>query len=280
MSPRSSSLPRIVAGTALAASALVAPPLLAPAQAGLLFCDDAPGSENVKFAASAYAVTEEQRTAEMVVNHLPCAGSGGNPAQVDWSVTGGTASAEDYAPAAGTLTFPAGDFNDRAISLTITNDTTPEPAETVIVTLTPGNEATGIMAPGTATVTISPSDVLPPTNNTAPQITKLRPAPGSIVRDRTPLIAATVSDRQSNLSARAIRLFVDGRSRSFAYNRVTDRLQYTSTALARGRHAVRVRAVDPQGRATLRSWSFRVGDQSRASAFAQVRRSRRGDSNP
>jgi Tol biopolymer transport system component len=94
--------------------------------------------------------------------------------------------------------------------------------------------------------------------NTPPRITHIRPVPGSVVRDHTPLIAATVSDLHTNLSARNIRLFVDGQVRAFSYDRDSDRLRHTSRALARGRHIVRVQAMDPQGARTVRSWAFRV----------------------
>lgn len=95
--------------------------------------------------------------------------------------------------------------------------------------------------------------------NTAPTITSFRPAQGSSTADRTPLIAATVRDAQSDLAKSNIRLFVDGaRKTNFSYNRTTDRMTYTSTNLTPGRHTVRIVATDPQGLATSRTWRFNV----------------------
>jgi hypothetical protein len=135
------------------------------------------------------------------------------------------------------------------------NDTKYESDETVIVTLTPGNEDT-VISTAQTTLTIGANEL---SSDTPPRITRLRPAPGTVVRDRTPSIGATVTDSETNLSAQSIRLFVDGRSRSFTYDRVTDRVQRVSGVLTRGRHTVRVRALDPEGARTVRSWAFRIG---------------------
>jgi CSLREA domain-containing protein len=94
--------------------------------------------------------------------------------------------------------------------------------------------------------------------NTAPTITNVRPAPGSRTRDRTPLIAATVRDAQTDLAKTNIRLFVDGKKKStFSYNRSTDRLTYTSGRLSFGRHTVRIVATDGV-LSTTRIWRFQV----------------------
>ncbi len=69
----------------------------------------------------------------------------------------------------------------------------------------------------------------------------MKPAPGSAIRDRTPLIAATVSDADTELAQSNMRLFVDGRARAFSYNADTDRLSRLSNRLAYGRHTVRDR---------------------------------------
>ena len=93
--------------------------------------------------------------------------------------------------------------------------------------------------------------------NTKPTITDVKPAPGSKTRDRTPLIAATVLDAQTNLTEANIRLFVDGRARVFSYDPTTDRLVHQSKKLDFGKHAVRIVANDGV-LSTTRSWSFRV----------------------
>jgi len=95
--------------------------------------------------------------------------------------------------------------------------------------------------------------------NEAPRITKIRPMDGSTISDRTPTIAATVRDSATNLAASNIVLRVDGEIRSgFSYDRSTDRLTYTTNRLDLGKHTVRIRAVDAQGLATVRDWSFRI----------------------
>ena len=73
----------------------------------------------------------------------------------------------------------------------------------------------------------------------APTITDLRPPSGSELRDRTPLIAATVRDAEGDLANTNIKLFVDGdRKTTFSYDRSADRLTYTSGQLSFGRHTV------------------------------------------
>ncbi len=93
----------------------------------------------------------------------------------------------------------------------------------------------------------------------APTITNLRPAPGSKIRDRTPIIAATVRDNQANLARSNIRLYVDGqRKTNFSYDPSTDRLVYTSGKLSAGGHKVKIVARDAQSKAATRSWGFRI----------------------
>ncbi len=94
--------------------------------------------------------------------------------------------------------------------------------------------------------------------NTKPTITNVRPAPGTEIRDRTPLIAATVRDAQTDLAKTNIKLFVDGnRKTTFSYDRSTDRLSYTSEQLSFGSHTVKVVATDGV-LSTTRSWFFMV----------------------
>lgn len=91
----------------------------------------------------------------------------------------------------------------------------------------------------------------------APTVTRFSPT-GS-TRLRTPTIAATVSDRETNLAKSNMRLFVDGRAKgTFAYSSATDRLSYRSSRLSFGKHTVRVVATDAQGKSAVKSWSFRV----------------------
>jgi hypothetical protein len=95
--------------------------------------------------------------------------------------------------------------------------------------------------------------------NTAPTIDPIRPAPGSKTRDRSPLIAAKVSDAQTNVALRDIKLFLDGHSMTnFSYDAATDRLSYQSGRLAYGRHTVKVEAIDASGLKGEKTWSLKV----------------------
>ena len=95
--------------------------------------------------------------------------------------------------------------------------------------------------------------------NEAPTVEKLRPTDGATITDRTPTIAATVRDSATDLTANNLVLRLDGQIKAgFSYDRTTDRLTYTSNQLTLGTHTARIRAVDAQGLATVREWSFRV----------------------
>lgn len=98
--------------------------------------------------------------------------------------------------------------------------------------------------------------------NTAPTITKVRPAKGSTTHDRTPTIKATISDAETGLQEANIRLFVDGREISIndrGYDPATDVLFHTPDdyRLSYGFHTVKVVANDGELERTKR-WSFKV----------------------
>jgi hypothetical protein len=101
--------------------------------------------------------------------------------------------------------------------------------------------------------------IVPPGPNTAPSIGGVRPADGSRVRDRTPRIHATVTDRQTNLAKRHIRLFVDGkRITRFFYNRATNRLDHQAKRLSYVGHQLRIVVRDAGGRTATKSTTFRI----------------------
>ncbi len=94
---------------------------------------------------------------------------------------------------------------------------------------------------------------------TDPAIGSLRPVPGSKIRDRTPVVAATVRDDRTDLAKSDIRLYVDGsRKGTFTYDTDTDRLRFKSGRLAYGRHAVRIVATDAAGNTGANRWAFRI----------------------
>ncbi len=98
--------------------------------------------------------------------------------------------------------------------------------------------------------------------NTSPTIASRRPAPGSTTTDRTPAIAAKISDTQTDLSETGITLRLDGKAvarNNFSYDRSTDRLRYVPVSnLSFGSHEVRVTARDDSGLGKAQTWSFKV----------------------
>ena len=93
----------------------------------------------------------------------------------------------------------------------------------------------------------------------APSVTKLKPAPRSKIRDRTPKIAATVTDNRTDLRRSDIDLFLDGQRRKGAdYDSGTDRLTYTAPKLSYSGHKVKVVVTDEAGNTRTRGWRFRV----------------------
>jgi len=115
---------------------------------------------------------------------------------------------------------------------------------------------------GTATDDIGALErgTVPAPPNAAPTITPLNPDPGSEIRDRTPQIRAKVTDDETNLRAKNIKLFVDDKRKSaFSYDRSNDKLAFTIKAKleAGRRHTVEIEATDGQ-LATTKSWGFKV----------------------
>jgi subtilisin family serine protease len=119
--------------------------------------------------------------------------------------------------------------------------------------------ATGgrLNAQASLTQTTAPDPVAQDT--AGPTVASVRPTSGSRTRDRTPAIAATVSDDRTELAKGSIRLYVDGAEKTnFSYDPANDRLTYTSGRLSYASHTVRIAATDAAGNATTKSWSFRV----------------------
>lgn len=99
----------------------------------------------------------------------------------------------------------------------------------------------------------------PTPDETRPTVTAPRPVPGSTIRDRTPLIGATVRDDRTELSEANIKLYLDGKQRgTFNYDANTDRLSYEAPQLSYARHMARVSVKDAAGNVGGRSWSFKV----------------------
>lgn len=103
-----------------------------------------------------------------------------------------------------------------------------------------------------------PPAVAAPRDTVRPTVVRFAPRHGVVIRNRAPLIVATVRDDRTNLAKRHIRLFIDGRARGFAYDPRTDRLSARSARLSFGWHTVRIVAKDAAGNTTNRSWRFQV----------------------
>ena len=102
-----------------------------------------------------------------------------------------------------------------------------------------------------------------PPLNTPPEIVDVSPAPGSKMKNRAPLISATVRDAQTDLDGTTIKLFVDGSARTASYDRASDKLTYRSSKLARGHHTVRIEATDEKGLQTVKDWSFTIVEKKK-----------------
>lgn len=92
----------------------------------------------------------------------------------------------------------------------------------------------------------------------APRISKPRPGAGSVLGDRTPRISAVVRDGTTELARRDVRLFVDGKSRPFTYDRREDLLEKRTGKLSLGKHRIRIVALDEAGNRAVRYWVFRI----------------------
>ena len=112
----------------------------------------------------------------------------------------------------------------------------------------------GVADSNVATITIEVDAV-----NDAPAIEDVLPLSGSTTRDRTPRIAATVRDVETEMTRSLISLYLDGQPRSFAYDPASDRLTFTSgRRLSFGRHTMKIVAREGAGLSTTETWSFRV----------------------
>ena len=125
---------------------------------------------------------------------------------------------------------------------------------------TPGNALTSVTVTGDATPlgTIGADPDWQTVANTRPTVSAPRPAPGSRVRDTTPLLSAVVTDKETDLQTSDVELHVDGRSKSFSYSPATDKLTHKSAKLKPGSHTVKVVAEDAGGLTTTKSWNFKV----------------------
>ena len=67
-----------------------------------------------------------------------------------------------------------------------------------------------------------------------------------------------MTDDETNLQTSDVRLYVDGRFKTFSYSSATDKLTHKSARLKPGSHTVKVVAKDDGGLTTTKSWNFKV----------------------
>jgi plastocyanin len=117
-----------------------------------------PGGGNpgtLRFSAATYSVGEG--TAQRTITVQRVGGDDGS-ASVQYATSNGSAQAgSDYTAASGTLTWPAGNDDNRTFNVPILDDATPEGNETVNLTLSNAAGA-GLGSPSSATLTITDND--------------------------------------------------------------------------------------------------------------------------
>lgn len=120
---------------------------------------DAPASQpgTLRFGQASFSVNEAAGTATINVQRIN--GDDG-PVTVQYAATAGTATAgQDFTPASGTLSWGDKDSADKSFTVSIINDTTAEPSETVLLALSnPTGGATLDATRKTSTLTILDND--------------------------------------------------------------------------------------------------------------------------
>ena len=113
----------------------------------------------VRFATEAYVASEGDGSTSLIVQRI---GMGMGVVTVDYAVSGGSAvRGSDYSLADGTITWANGDTSDKAINVTLNDDTVAERTETVVISLsnvTSTGEETPLGAPASAALSIEDDD--------------------------------------------------------------------------------------------------------------------------
>jgi hypothetical protein len=126
---------------------------------GTITNDDASASGSLQFSAASYTVNESYATATITVTRT---GGTDNAVSVEYATSDGTAMQPgDYASTTGTLNWAGGDAAPKTFTVTIVNDTTAEPDETVNLTLSNPQGGASLGAQTTATLTIQDNDAAP-----------------------------------------------------------------------------------------------------------------------
>lgn len=135
---------------------------------------------------------------------------------------------------------------DNVVELGVTFSPTVEGPREATLTLLPG-VTVNLVGTGVAPTVITP-----------PDITYL--SPKNKIKNRKPLISATVTDRQTELIKANIKVFLDGKEvTNFDYDQVSDKLSFRPEKRLRAgkRHKVEIRATDGV-ESTTKTKTFRV----------------------
>jgi plastocyanin len=114
-----------------------------------------PNAGTLRFSQASYSVTEGTANVTVTVNRV--SGSDG-AASVSWQAAPGTATAADFTPGTGTLSWADGDSADKTFQVHIVNDTLAEPTETALLTLSGATGAALDNAHRSATLSILDND--------------------------------------------------------------------------------------------------------------------------
>jgi hypothetical protein len=121
--------------------------------------DDVAAPGTIAWATATASVSESGGTVTLTATR---AGGAAGVASVQYATANGTATAgSDYAAASGALNWADGESGSKAVTISVTNDTVIEPAETFTVTLSNPAGAT-LGTPAAVTVTINDDDVSTP----------------------------------------------------------------------------------------------------------------------
>jgi hypothetical protein len=129
-----------------------------PSTAVLTITDDDPGG-NLQFSDTSFSVLESDGVAVVTVRRV---NSSGGAVTVRYTTSDGSASASsDYAATSGTLTWAAGDADDKTFTVPITNDAALESSETIQLTLSNPSGGAVLGSPITTQLTIHDDDSTP-----------------------------------------------------------------------------------------------------------------------
>ncbi|MBK7044725.1 MAG: hypothetical protein IPH50_14300 [Rhodanobacteraceae bacterium] len=127
--------------------------------------DPPPAAGSLQFAVAASAVAENGATATISVTRT---GGSTGAVSIDYASSNGSAAAgSDYTAASGTLNWANGDTTPQTFTVTITDDATDEPDETVNLTLSNPIGGASSGAPNTAVLTITDDDPPPAAGSAA-----------------------------------------------------------------------------------------------------------------